>query len=255
MDDIPPDDPFRPLAPDEIATTVTTTPAASAVDFVPVPMPGDHPQRADSPIFKHKTLGLPVAVWLYRNAVGEPEGYVCRFDVKDTDDNPVIDPDTGKQKKEFRPFRHGTKTGKNGKPWTAYHWKGWGDNRPLYRLLEMLAAPDKLVIITEGERKADTVPLLFPDAVGVSPMNGAKSPSKTDWTPVAGRRCIISTDNDAAGRAFGDAVCELLRQAGATEILWLRPDRLGSWIVRDGELVPREGDCPAKYDLADTAKD
>ena len=178
-------------------------------------------------MFKHNTFGQAAAVYLYRNAAGEPEGYICRFDLVDADGNPVIDPATGKQKKEFRPFRHGTKTGKNGKPWVAFHWKGWGDNRPLYRLPELLADTDKLAFITEGEKKADAVPVLFPDAVGVSPMNGAMSPGKTDWAPLAGRRVIISTDNDEAGLAFGDEVYSLLRQAGVTEISHLRPDRIG----------------------------
>ena len=247
---------FAPLPADNASTAPATPAAASVANFVPtVPMPGDHPQQADCLLFKHKTLGQPVAVWLYRDAAGQPEGYVCRFDLVDEAGNPIIDAATGKQKKEFRPFRHGTKTGKNGKPWTAFHWKGWGDSRPLYRLPELLADTEKLAFVTEGERKGDAVPVLFPDAVGVAPMNGAKSPSKTDWAPLAGRRVVISTDNDEAGLSFGDEVYSLLQRAGVTEILHLRPDRIGCRIVRDGEMVLREGGCPPKYDLADALKD
>ena len=247
---------FAPLSADDASTAPAAPAAASVVDFVPtVPMPGDHPQQADCPLFKHPKLGQPVAVWLYRDGAGQPEGYVCRFDLVDEAGNPVIDAETGKQKKEFRPFRHGTKPGRNGKPWTAFFWQGWKDSRPLYRLPELLADTDKLVFITEGEKKADAVPVLFPDAVGVSPMNGAKSPSKTDWAPLAGRRVIISTDNDEAGLSFGDEVYSLLRQAGVTEISHLRPDRIGGRIVRDGEIVSRDGGCPSKYDLADALKD
>ena len=247
---------FAPLSADDATTAPAAPDAAPAGDFVPsVPMPGDHPQQADCVLFKHKTLGQPVAVWLYRDAAGQPEGYVCRFDLVDEAGNPVIDPKTGKQKKEFRPFRHGTKTGKNGKPWVTFHWKGWGDNRPLYRLPEMMADTDKPAFVCEGERKADAVPVLFPDAVGVSPMNGAMSPGKTDWAPLAGRRCIISTDNDEAGLSFGDEVYSLLRQAGVTEIMHLRPDRIGCRAIHDGEIVLRDGGCPSKYDLADAQKD
>ena len=247
---------FAPLSADDASTAPAAPAAAPVADFVPtVPMPGDHPQQADCPLFKHKTLGQPVAVWLYRDAAGQPEGYQCRFDLVDEASNPVIDSKTGKQKKEFRPFRHGTKTGKNGKPWVAFHWRGWGDSRPLYRLPELLADTEKLVFITEGEKKADAVPVLFPDAVGVAPMNGAMSPGKTDWAPLAGRRVIISTDNDEAGLSFGDEVYSLLRRAGVTEISHLRPDRIGCRIVRDGEMVLRDGGCPSKYDLADALRD
>ena len=248
---------FAPLSDADTASLPTTKSAtAKESDFVPtMPQPGTHPWTADHEKFKHPQLGQPVAVWLYRDATGAPEGYICRFNVADTGGNLVIDPDTGKQKKEFRPFRHGIKPGKGGKPWVAWHWKGWDANRPLYRLPEMVTASDKLVIITEGEKKADAVPELFTDAVGVSPMNGAQSPRKTDWTPLAGRRCIISTDNDEAGQTFGDAVYSLLEQAGAAEIMWLRPDRLGMWTVQDGELANRENGCPAKYDLADAVCD
>jgi uncharacterized protein (DUF927 family) len=218
-------------------------------------MPGTHPLPADYYLFKHKDLGQPVAVWLYRDALGRPEGYTCRFDLVDKAGNPEIDAETGKQKKEFRPRRHGTKPDRNGKPRTAFYWQGWKDSRPLYRLPELLADTDKLVFVCEGEKKADAVPVLFPDAVGVSPMNGAQSPRKTDWTPLAGRRCIISTDNDKAGLSFGDEVYALLRQVGAAEIQHLRPERIGSHIIQDGAIAFRDGGCPPKYDLADALRD
>ncbi len=247
---------FAPLPEDDASTAPAAPAAASVADFVPtVPMPDNHPQQADCVLFKHKTLGQPVAVWLYRDSAGQPEGYICRFNLVDEAGNPIVDADTGKQRKEFRPLRHGTKASKNGKPWVGFHWKGWGDSRPLYHLPELLADTDKRVFICEGEKKADAVPILFPDAVGVSPMNGAKSPAKTAWAPLAGRRCIISTDNDDPGLAFGDEVYSLLRRAGVTEILHLRPDRIGCRSIVDGVMVLRDGGCPPKYDLADALKD
>jgi hypothetical protein len=82
-------------------------------------------------------------------------------------------------------------------------------------------------------------------------MNGAKSPGKTDWSGLKGRRAVIATDHDEPGRAFGDAVCSLLREAGTAEVWHLRPDRLGSWVWRDGERIPRGEPIPEGYDLAD----
>ena len=248
-----PDDMFTPLDGEPVQGAPATPPAAG---FTPiVPMPGDHPQPASNQMFKHHQLGQASDVWLYRNAAGEPDGYICRFNLVDTAGNPVMDSSTGKQKKEFRPLRYGTITKKDGTPWTKYHQKGWADNRPLYRLPELLAEPDKLVIVTEGERKADAVSVLFPDAVGVSPMNGAKSPSKTDWSVLSGRKVVISTDNDAAGWAFGDEVHKLLVSAGVGTILHLRPDRIGGRVVQGDDTVSREGGCPGKYDLADALRE
>ncbi|MBF0562417.1 MAG: DUF927 domain-containing protein [Alphaproteobacteria bacterium] len=248
-----PDDMFMPIG---VTVDQESTIISPPSDWVPiVPMPGDHPLSADAERFRHPELGQPVAVWLYRNAANEPEGYICRFDLVDEAGVPVVDPNTGKQKKEFRPRRYGTTKMVGHHDRTRVCWKGWGANRPLYRLPEVLAAPDKLVLVCEGERKADAVPILFPDAVGVSPMNGAQSPAKTDWSSMAGRRVVISTDNDEAGMAFGDAVNALLVAAGAVQIMHLRPDRIGSRVVQDGVVAIREGGCPAKYDLADALRD
>src|ERR1700758_4455165 len=49
-------------------------------------------------------------------------------------------------------------------------------------------------------------------------MNGAKSPHKSDWTPIAGRNVTIWPDHDEPGRRFAEAVAELARAVGATSI-------------------------------------
>lgn len=53
------------------------------------------------------------------------------------------------------------------------------------------------------------------------------------------------------GQDFGDAVCELVRAAGAASVLHLPPDRLGAWIWRGGEKGVRDGPMPDGWDLAD----
>jgi putative DNA primase/helicase len=74
------------------------------------------------------------------------------------------------------------------------------------------------VIIVEGEKKVDAARLLFPDHVAVSPMNGARSPHKTDWAPLAQRAVVIWPDHDAPGLAFGAAVSELTAVASAASV-------------------------------------
>jgi len=107
------------------------------------------------------------------------------------------------------------------------------------------------VIVAEGEKAADAAAKLFPDMVAVTSMGGAKSAGKTDWAALADRRVVVATDNDEAGLQYGREVRKLALKAGAREVLHLAPDRLGRWIWRDGQRVPREGELPQGWDLAD----
>ena len=150
------------------------------------------PTGAKPDDFCHPKLGESSESWRYCNAAGLLEGYVCRFE--------IVLPD-GTPSKEFRPLRYGALQ-KNGQTRIGWHWKGWGENRPLYGLHELLEQPDAPVIIVEGERKVDAARRLFPGHVAVSPMNGAKSPHKSDWRPLAGRNVIIWPDHDEPGLEF-----------------------------------------------------
>jgi putative DNA primase/helicase len=195
-------------------------PPADDDDWQPMPIPD-----GATPEFRHPKLGEPSATWSYIDAAGELQGYVCRFETKMPD---------GSAGKELRPRRYGTLT-KNGSPHTGWYWKGWGENRPLYGLCDLLARPDVPVIVVEGEKKVDAARRLFPDHVAVSPMNGAKSPHRTDWTPLAQRMVVIWPDHDAPGLAFARAVAELATKAAAASIVTV--------------AVP--GGWPEGWDLAD----
>ena len=70
----------------------------------------------------------------------------------------------------------------------------------------------------EGEKAADAGAPWFPDYVATTPMHGAKSPHKTDWTPMVGEPVIIWPDNDMAGADFAQQVATLARQAGASSV-------------------------------------
>jgi putative DNA primase/helicase len=93
-----------------------------------------------------------------------------------------------------------------------------GENRPLYGLYELLSRPGAPIIVVEGERKVDAARRLLPGYIAISPMNGAKSPHKSDWTPIAGRNVTIWPDHDEPGRGFAEAVAELARAVGAASI-------------------------------------
>lgn len=120
--------------------------SADADEFQPMaPAP-----ELDKEAIRHPKLGKPSCVWAYHGADGQLQGFICRFDVGND--------------KEFRPYRYGA----NGQARLGWHWKGWGDGRPLYNLLELLARPEARVIVVEGEKAADASGRLFPDCVAIA---------------------------------------------------------------------------------------
>ena len=160
--------------------------------------PATPPPDAEPPESNSK-LGRYSQRWAYVGADGAPQGYQCRFETA-----------TGK---EFRPLRYGVRRGRAG-----WHWKGWGEGRPLYRLPDLLARHDAVVLVVEGEKAADAAAAALPDMVVVSPMNGAQSPHRTDWRSLAGRSVVVWPDADEPGRAFARRVGKLAKDAGANEV-------------------------------------
>src|SRR5215831_10083610 len=106
-----PDTMFDPLHPGEVVQPEDADPVAEEGKFQPImPLPGLEKEK-----IHHPKLGKPSHIWPYHNAVGQLEGYVCRFE--------GVRPD-GSPGKEFRPFRYG-ELRKNGQTRVGWHWKGW----------------------------------------------------------------------------------------------------------------------------------
>ena len=226
------DDPFAPFEPGETASTAGPAPAAEA-DFEPLPPPeGVEPPAA------HPTLGPWARIWPYHNADRSLAGYICRFE-----------PDGGG--KEFRPLRYGRIRGR-----VDWHWRGWaGDNaRPLYHLPDLLDRPDAPVLAVEGEKAADAAAERFPEVAVVSPMNGARSPQRTDWSPVDGRPIAIWPDADDPGRKFARDVAQLALAAGAVEarIVEVPEGARDGWDLAD-ELPAGWSDATVATALAEAA--
>ena len=227
---------FAPLSPVETAMIEDRPKAKTKTPIVPVP--------ADAPVlnFKHPKHGAPSRSWPWHDAAGCLIGFTSRFDFRRGD---------GTSGKDVMPVMY-CDLGGGRRAWRAH---GFPEPRPLYRLTSIVADKAATVIVCEGEKAADAAAELFPAFIATTPVGGSKAPHKSDWSHVAGRRVIIATDHDAPGESFGDAVCELARKAGATEVLQLRPDRLGAWVWIDGQRVAREGEIPDGYDLADALAD
>ena len=185
--------------------------------LTPLPAPKQNPPPSQ---FRHWRHGEPSHVWFYRDAGGAVLCVVARYDTP-----------TGKQ---FAPWRYGRRvwTDKHGKPQdrTGWHCKALPEPRPLYGLDRLAARPAAPVLICEGEKAADAAGLLFPDAVAVAALNGAKSPGKSDWTPLHGRAVTIWPDNDAPGATFAAAVAELVPGARIVAVPSEWPD---GWDLAD----------------------
>jgi putative DNA primase/helicase len=98
----------------------------------------------------------------------------------------------------------------------AWKLKTWPDPRPLFGLDRLAKAPDAVVLLVEGEKKAvavETGPLADAfkwgkrSVVGVSWPSGAKAIAHADFSPLAGRNVVIIPDNDKPGE---DAASELV---------------------------------------------
>ncbi|MBV5311173.1 DUF927 domain-containing protein [Chromatium okenii] len=187
-------------------------------DFIgttPAPMPKKKEKSAARPMATRPTvhfqLGAPSKQWEYRNASGRLITTILRFETNSG--------------KEFRPLTQFDK---------GWLWQLPPGKRPLYHLDQLTAQPDATVIACEGEKAADAAAVLFPDAVTVTSLNGAKSPDKTDWSPLKGRVVRIWPDNDQAGKGYAAAVAKFVQAAGATSIQILDVSKF-----------------PEKYDAAD----
>ena len=138
-----------------------------------------------------------------------------------------FDGDDGKQ---FRPFS------RNGSGWVEKDPQG---KLPPFRLPELTARPNEQVFIVEGEKCACELATL--GLLVTTSAHGANSAHKTDWQPLASRGVVILPDNDAEGRAYAQAVVDILTQ--------LSPPA----VVRIVDLpgLPPKGDCVDWLDARD----
>ena len=170
--------------------------------------------------YHHPKLGKASHTWPYVDATGKLIGYMARFETKD-----------GKQ---FRPL-----VLVDGR-WRA---QGLPEPRPLFNLPTILERQDALVLVCEGEKAAEAVSKRFPHFVATTSMHGAKSPRKTDWSPLKDRSVTVWPDHDKAGSGFAQKVAKLTQDASAASVRIVKlPDVLPEgWDLAD--------DPPAGLDL------
>lgn len=206
-------DMFEPLNAQEKAQRKHGKPSKDeGIAVVPVP------DSVAIVIPEHYTLGTHTNFWNYRDTQGRLLFLVCRFIDKDG-------------KKEDRPLSY--RKYKSGK--SCWAWKGLDAPRPLYGLDRLAKRPDAPVIVCEGEKATDAATALFPNHVAVTSPNGAGSPHKADWMPLAGRKVTIWPDHDDDGRKYAQSVARLAKQAGAecVRIVTVPDDFRNKWDLAD----------------------
>lgn len=131
---------------------------------------------------------------VYNDAEGQAVAAVLRFE-----------PVEG-EGKTFRPIHAVNGGWKMGDPPGAW---------PLFGLPEVLKESGT-VFVVEGEKTATAGASI--GLTCTTSAHGAKSPTKSDWTPLAGRDVVILPDNDDAGRGYAAKVAGLVTAAGAASV-------------------------------------
>jgi hypothetical protein len=215
---------FAPLAADN-GVAVPTGAAWRSKPVPIVPVPPDAPQCT----WQHPKHGAPVAQWPYHDGEGRLVGYAARVEYDRAD---------GSRGKDVLPIAY-CRIEQDGGHRHGWRARALPSPRPLYRLPELIADPAAPVVVTEGEKKADLVPSLFPGHVGTTSMGGAGAAKLSDWTPLAGCRVIIWPDHDQPGRRYADDVAALVTAAGAVSVA----------------IVAMPGDWAEGWDIADPLPD
>jgi len=192
----------------------------------------------DTDYFNNQFECLPTHYFPYFNIDGSFSFYMVRW----------LHGKNPSSKKETRPYIFDIQRNK---------WKSKfpTNPRPPYNLLELLARPDAVVLICEGEKCVEAAKILFPDYVVITSSGGANSSNSTDWSYLKDREVIISPDFDVAGKQYFTRVKNLCVKAGAKSIKQLFTEKLGRFIIENGVIVERQGEVPAKYDIADAVGD
>jgi putative DNA primase/helicase len=191
------------------------------------------PTNGDLSHYRH---GLPSALWTYRNEQGHILGLVCRFDTAEG--------------KEVLPLTYRSEGSRQ-----QWRWQGFDAPRPLYNLDRLAAAPENLpVVVVEGEKTADAAQgLLQGKAVVTTWVGGARAISKTDWTPIKGRKIILWPDNDAPGVEAMEEIEHILRP-DSPRVAWVKnpSDAPDKWDVADADWTPAETFAFMKANFHDT---
>ena len=121
----------------------------------------------------------------------------------------------------------------------AWRWKAPPAPRPLYWPRRDSNLP---LLIVEGEKTADAAAALFTGHAVATWPSGCKAIDKADWSPVAGRRCVLWPDADMPGREAMAKLAPRLLAVGAAQVRIVHPpDGVPEgWDLADADWSPAQ---------------
>lgn len=170
-----------------------------------MPVPADAPK----PPGAHPRHGKPSKRYPYLAQDGRINFYHDRYDKPKG------------EKKQFSPLTLWQNSNK-------YEWrfKVPPGLRPLFGLPGVLQFPDAHCWFVEGEKAAEALQKLLPDHPVLCWQGGSQAVDKSDYTPLAGRDCVIFPDYDLPGKKAAGHLVKRLTAAGARSVRVLDVDRL-----------------------------
>lgn len=202
--------------------------------FEPImPVPDDAPpirRKSNS-----RKLGKPTKIWCYKNEDGRPMGYVARYDIPATEDQPA--------EKVIWPWTFGLRKGR--REWCV---GAMPEPRIPYNLDKIVANPEAPIFWHEGEKAADAGEILFPKWISTTSNGGGSAPHLTDFSRFKGRLVIIAPDNDAPGMEYAALITQELLKVGARVLIFRFPT---AFSVENGELVRKPYISKEADDMAD----
>jgi len=188
------------------------------------------PDNAPKPPAAHSKHGKPSKRYPYHDKDGRVNFYHDRYDKPEG------------EKKQFSPLTLWEKDGKH-----EWRFKVPSGLRPLYGLPGLLQYPDAECWFVEGEKAAEALQKLLPDHPILCWQGGSQAVTKSNYSPLTGRDCIIFPDNDLAGKKAANDLMKQLTAAGACSVQvldveklaltpgWQGEDKSKTAILSDGE--------------------
>jgi putative DNA primase/helicase len=125
-----------------------------------------------------------------------------------------------------------------------WHFRGSPQPRTFWNLDRIMRCPNDLVILVEGELKAEHLQTVLDSRTDnhitvITAQGGTNANKTTDWKPLVSRQILCWPDNDEPGREYMNLVTGIL-QTQACKVMHLRtPDRPENWDCKDAILIDK----------------
>ena len=183
-------------------------------------VPNYQPQSVSLPKNIHPRHGKASGYWIYKNKKGSPTHVVMRFDPEG-------------ERKQFAQWHFDDKESK----WVAKTTA----RVPLYKLDEIVADPNKIVAVCEGEKAADAAQeILGTTYITTCWPGGSNAVKKADLSPLFDRDVLLWPDADEPGyKCMNHVAVEIAQLAKTIKIINVKPDDKKGMDAADLKQLPK----------------